>query len=68
MTNHYSNTEKEKEKRMKDSFFKWGLIIILALIVAFVLTGCNTMAGLGKDISAAAKGIQDRISVLVSIG
>ena len=61
--NYYSNTEKEKEKRMRESFIiKWGLIIILALIFAFALTGCNTMAGLGKDISAAAKGIQDRMS------
>ena len=61
--NYYSNTEKEKEKRMRESFIiKWGLITIMALIFAFALTGCNTMAGLGKDISAAAKGIQDRMS------
>ena len=61
--NYYSNTEKEKEKRMRESFIiKWGLIFIVALIFAFALTGCNTMAGLGKDISAAAKGIQDRMS------
>ena len=61
--NYYSNTEKEKEKRMRESFIiKWGLITIVALIFAFALTGCNTMAGLGKDISAAAKGIQDRMS------
>ena len=61
--NYYSNTEKEKDKRMRESFIiKWGLITIMALIFAFALTGCNTMAGLGKDISAAAKGIQDRMS------
>lgn len=27
-----------------------------------VLGGCNTMAGLGKDIQSAAQGIQDRMS------
>ena len=31
---------------------------ILALVIAFALGGCNTMAGLGKDIEKAGETIQ----------
>ena len=55
--------EAEKAKTERQNWFiKWGLTFILALIVALVITGCNTVAGLGKDIHAAAKGIQDKMS------
>jgi predicted small secreted protein len=55
--------EEEKVKNEREAWvIKWGLTFIFALMVALVLTGCNTMAGLGKDISSAAKGIQDRMS------
>ena len=43
-------------------FIKWGLILLIACLFANVLAGCNTMAGLGMDIHAAAAGIQDRMS------
>ncbi len=36
-----------------------GILIVCCIIS---LGGCNTMAGLGADISAAAKGIQDRMA------
>jgi predicted small secreted protein len=54
--------EKVQTKQREAWVIKWGMIFIVALMVALVLTGCNTMAGLGKDISSAAKGIQDRMS------
>lgn len=58
--NYYSNTEKEKEKRMRESFIiKWGLITIVALIFAFAITGCNTVAGIGKDLQSWSNGIKD---------
>ena len=37
-------------------------IAALALACISLLGGCNTMAGLGRDISSAAKGIQDRMA------
>ena len=39
-------------------------VIACVMIVCCIslLGGCNTMAGLGKDISSAAKGIQDRMA------
>ncbi len=53
----------EKAKSEREAWvLKWGLTFMLALMVALVLTGCNTVAGLGKDIHAAAKGIQDKMS------
>ena len=56
-------TDVEKAKSEREAWvLKWGLVFALALMFALVLTGCNTMAGLGKDISSAAKGIQDRMS------
>ena len=36
-----------------------GILIVCCIIS---LGGCNTMAGLGKDIQSAAQGIQDRMS------
>ncbi len=41
-----------------------GLIIwtILALIIGSTLAGCNTMSGLGQDITAAATGIQKEMA------
>ena len=36
---------------------KW-LFVLIATIV--VLTGCNTMAGLGKDMERAGEKIQDK--------
>ena len=62
--NYYSNTDREGNKMHSrvDWFAKWILIGALAAIVAIMLTGCNTFAGLGKDIQAAAKGIQSEMA------
>jgi len=38
----------------------FAAILIVCCIIS--LGGCNTMAGLGKDIQSAAQGIQDRMS------
>ena len=38
------------------------LWMLIALIIGFVLAGCNTVAGLGQDLSAAAKGIQEKMA------
>lgn len=53
--------EKQMNERM-DWVIKWGLIVLMAFIFANVLAGCNTMAGLGKDIQAAAVGIQSEMA------
>ncbi len=34
----------------------------IVLIISLVLTGCNTIAGLGQDINVAAKGIQEKMA------
>tara|TARA_Y100000385_G_C12783831_1_gene504637 strand:+ start:461 stop:628 length:168 start_codon:yes stop_codon:yes gene_type:complete len=41
-----------------------GLVIwtIVAIVIGSVLGGCNTMSGLGQDISAAAIGIQKEMA------
>lgn len=35
------------------------LSLILATIAAFALAGCNTMAGVGKDVQKAGEKIED---------
>ena len=45
-------------EQMVFGLFLWTLI---AVVVAFALTGCNTIAGLGKDVHLAAKGIQEKM-------
>ncbi len=40
---------------------KWTLITIVALCAAFTLTGCNTVKGFGKDLTAVAQGVQDEM-------
>ncbi|MEL7481545.1 MAG: entericidin [Pseudomonadota bacterium] len=35
---------------------------ILALAIMSVLAACNTVQGVGKDITAAGKGVQDQIT------
>ena len=66
---HFKAREGEqREKQMNeriDWVIKWGLIVAVAFIFASVLaglSGCNTMAGLGKDIQAAAVGIQSEMA------
>lgn len=36
----------------------WLFVALFAVIVAFGMFGCNTIAGLGKDIQASAEGIR----------
>lgn len=40
----------------------WAIWIIAALVVGIYLAGCNTMAGIGKDIQAAAVGVQSEMA------
>ena len=42
--NHLMNTLKILETAMKK-------IVLGSLVILFVLTGCNTVAGVGKDVS-----------------
>ena len=37
-------------------------VCVMSVCCIILLGGCNTMAGIGKDIHSAAKGIQDRMS------
>ena len=62
--NYYSNTDREGNKMHSrvDWFLKWILIGAIAAMVAITLTGCNTVAGIGKDLQAAARGIQAEMS------
>tara|TARA_R100000742_G_C4278460_1_gene101308 strand:- start:1032 stop:1241 length:210 start_codon:yes stop_codon:yes gene_type:complete len=46
-------------EQMVFGLFLWAVI---ALVIAFTLTGCNTIAGLGKDVHLAAKGIQEKMA------
>ncbi len=34
-------------------------ILAASLVVAFVLTGCNTIKGVGKDVSSAGNAVSD---------
>lgn len=40
----------------------FGIWLIITIVIAFTLGGCNTMAGLGQDISTAAEGIRKEMS------
>ena len=44
------------------TILKWTIIVLVSMVVGMVLAGCNTVAGLGKDLQAAAKGIQSEMS------
>ena len=53
----------EKETLVeKFNWGKWALILVLAFLLANAMVGCNTMAGLGKDIQAAAVGVQSEMA------
>ncbi len=38
------------------------LWLLVTIVFAFTLGGCNTMAGLGQDISTAAEGIRKEMA------
>ena len=44
--------------------YSWLAASIILTIIALILTmsGCNTIAGIGQDIQAAAKGTQDYLA------
>jgi len=51
------------------AFAKWFLIVLFALMVAFQLTGCNTVRGaanlvkgFGTDVEEWADGIQNQLA------
>ena len=56
-------THSEKGNQMGKSNWvaKWVLIVFLAFLPANAMVGCNTVAGLGKDIQAAAVGVQSEM-------
>lgn len=35
-----------------------GVILVLCIVAVFTVAGCNTMAGIGKDIQKAGEAIQ----------
>jgi entericidin A len=44
----------------KETFMKRNLsVLLLALMAAMVLSGCNTVEGAGKDIEKAGEEVQD---------
>jgi|LGVE01.1.fsa_nt_gb predicted small secreted protein len=38
---------------------KWAVLLIL---ISLALSGCNTMAGVGKDLEKAGEAIQDSVN------
>ena len=44
------------------TILKWTIIVLISIVVGMVLAGCNTVAGIGKDLQAAAKGIQSEMA------
>lgn len=53
---------KNKTTVNMDIVVNWILYITAFLAIACLLGGCNTMAGIGKDIQAAAKGVQNEMA------
>ena len=41
---------------------EWFAILILLLLLLFMLTGCNTVAGIGKDITGIADVAKEKVS------
>ena len=47
---------------MKMNKVELAAFIALILILLFILTGCNTIAGVGKDIQGSADWTKDKIT------
>lgn len=50
----------KNQKRIEE----YGIALLIALIftgLVFLMTGCNTIGGIGKDISAAADGTKQHL-------
>ena len=40
---------------------EWFAVLVIALLLVFMLTGCNTVAGVGKDIQGSAEWTKEKI-------
>ena len=47
---------------MKMNPVEWIAFIALILVLLFIMTGCSTVWGVGKDISDAAQWTHDKMS------
>ena len=47
---------------MKMNPVEWIAFIALSLILLFMLTGCNTVAGIGKDITGIADVAKEKVT------
>ena len=52
----------DTENSKSDFICKWAIIFLLAIMAAFVFTGCNTMKGIAQDVYAASEGLQNEMS------
>jgi predicted small secreted protein len=41
---------------------EWFAILVLLLLLLFMLTGCNTVAGIGKDITGIADIAKEKVT------
>lgn len=39
----------------------WCIIIVMCLVLAFMASGCSTVAGLGKDIQSSAEWTKEKM-------
>ena len=47
---------------MKINPVEWIAFIALILILIFIITGCSTVAGMGKDITGAAEWTKEKVT------
>lgn len=41
---------------------EWLAVVVIFLLLAFMMTGCSTVAGVGKDITGAADWTKEKIA------
>ena len=41
---------------------EWFAVLVIALLLVFMLTGCNTVAGVGKDIQGSEEWTKDKVT------
>ena len=41
---------------------EWFAVLVITLLLVFMLTGCNTVAGVGKDIQGSAEWTKDKVT------
>lgn len=47
---------------MKMNPVEWIAFIALILVLLFIMTGCNTVAGIGKDITGIADVAKEKVT------